>query len=334
MNTMNALVYTGANEVVFRPEPFPEPGPNDALVRIEAVGICGSDMHAYHGHDARRVPPLILGHEAAGTVEHGRLRGRRVTMNPIAFCGRCSYCLSGRQNLCADRTMIGMSRPGAFAQYLAVPEQCLIEIPDDMDAVTAALTEPTATALHAVHLGARVLPRPYPELRALVIGAGSIGLLIALLLRQHGCRAVCIGDTNPLRRGTAAQADCGMVFDPATDAPEANGFDVVFDAVGAVASRKTAIECVRPGGAVVHVGLLQGDGPLDVRKLTLGEICFIGAYTYSQSDLQAAVRALHDGALGKLEWVERRPLQDGARAFSELHQGKVESAKIVLMPSP
>lgn len=332
MNTMNALVYTGTNEVVFRPEQLPEPGPNDALVRVEAVGICGSDMHAYHGHDARRVPPLILGHEAAGYVEHGRLRGRRVTMNPIAFCGYCSYCLSGRQNLCSNRTMIGMSRPGAFAQYLAVPEQCLIEIPDDMDPVTAALTEPTATALHAVHLGARVLPRPYPELRALVIGAGSIGLLIALLLKQHGCRKVEIGDTNPLRRRTAETADCGTVFDPAAVTPESNGFDVVFDAVGAVASRKTAIECTKPGGAVVHVGLLQGDGPLDVRKITLSEISFIGAYTYSQSDLQAAVQTLYEGALGSLSWVEKRRLEDGARAFSDLHQGNAESAKIVLIP--
>ncbi len=332
MSTMNALVYTGTNEVVFRPEQLPEPGPNDALVRVEAVGICGSDMHAYHGHDARRVPPLILGHEAAGYVEHGRLRGRRVTMNPIAFCGSCTYCLSGRQNLCSNRTMIGMSRPGAFAQYLAVPEQCLIEIPDDMDPVTAALTEPTATALHALHLGARVLPRPYPELRALVIGAGSIGLLIALLLKQHGCRRVEIGDTNPLRRRTAEAADCGAVFDPAIETPESNGFDVVFDAVGAVASRKTAIESAKPGGAVVHVGLLQGDGPLDVRKLTLGEIAFIGAYTYSQSDLQAAVQTLYRGALGSLSWVEKRRLEDGSRAFTDLHEGNAESAKIVLIP--
>lgn len=332
MNTMNALVYTGTNEVIFRPERFPDPGPGEALVRVEAVGICGSDMHAYHGHDARRVPPLILGHEAAGYVERGRLRGRRVTMNPIAFCGHCEYCLSGRQNLCANRTMIGMSRPGAFAQYLAVPEQCLIEIPDDMDAVTASLTEPTATALHAMQLGTRVLPRSYAESRALVIGAGSIGLLIALLLRHHGCRDITIGDTNGLRRSTAIAADCGAVYDPSVSSPESNSFDVVFDAVGANASRKTAVDCAKPGGVIVHVGLLQGEGPLDVRKLTLGEIAFIGAYTYSQSDLRAAADALYQGALGDLSWVEKRPLGEGASAFSELHEGISPAAKIVLLP--
>lgn len=332
MSTMNALVYTATEEVQYRKEPIPSPRAGEALVRVEAVGICGSDMHAYHGHDARRVPPMILGHEASGYVEHGRLKGRRVTMNPIAFCGYCEYCLSGRQNLCANRTMIGMQLPGAFAEYLAVPEQCLIALPDDMSPVAAALTEPTATALHAVNLAARVAARPLAEGRALIIGAGSIGLLIALLLKARGCRHILIGDTNPLRRSTAEKADCAEVFDPVGQPPAENTYDLVFDAVGAVATRKTAIDCVRPGGTIVHVGLLQGDGDFNVRKLTLAEVTFLGVYTYSQGDLQAAADALYEGALGSLGWVSAQPLKNGAEAFASLHRGQAEAAKIVLVP--
>jgi alcohol dehydrogenase len=332
MNSMRALVYTGTREVEYRDADFPSPGPGEALVKIDAVGICGSDMHAYHGHDARRVPPMILGHEATGIVEHGRLRGKRVTMNPIAFCGYCEYCLSGRQNLCANRTMIGMSRPGAFAQYLTIPEQSLIELPDDMDPVAAALTEPTATALHAVHRAMRVSERPLAEARAMVIGAGSIGLLIALLLKHYGCRDILIGDTNALRRQTATEADCGEVFDPSASTPDENHYDLVFDAVGAVATRKTAIDSIRPGGVIVHVGLLQGDGDFNVRKLTLAEVTFIGVYTYSQTDLKAAAQALYTGALGPLNWVSTQPLSEGSAAFQALHDGSTPSAKIVLIP--
>lgn len=332
MRTMDALVYTASQEVMFRPEPFPECGPGDALVRIDAVGICGSDMHAYHGHDARRVPPLILGHEATGIVERGRFEGRRVTMNPIAFCGQCRYCLSGRQNLCSNRTMIGMSRPGAFAQYVAVPEQCLIELSDDFSPVAAALTEPAATALHAVNLGVKALAEPLTGARALVIGAGSIGMLIGLVLRHMGVRELHLGDTNPLRREGAAGIEGATVFDPAQSSPEADSFDLVFDAVGANATRKTSIDCVAPGGAIVHVGLLQAEGPMNVRKLTLAEVTFVGVYTYSQRDLQAAADLLYENALGDLAWVATRPLSQGSQAFQELDTGSSPAAKIVLLP--
>lgn len=332
MSTMNALVYTATETVEYRPAPMPEPAAGQALVRVEAVGICGSDMHAYHGHDARRVPPMILGHEASGYVEEGRFKGRRVTMNPIAFCGYCDYCQSGRQNLCSNRTMIGMQLPGAFAEYLAVPEQSLIALPDDISPIAAALTEPTATALHAVNVAARVASQPLAEGRAVVIGAGSIGLLTALFLKARGCRHILIGDTNPLRRRTAEAADCGEVFDPVTQPPAENTYDLVFDAVGAVATRKLSIDVVKPGGTIVHIGLLKGDGDFNVRKLTLAEVAFMGVYCYTQGDLQAAANALYEGALGSLNWVAKKPLQAGAEAFTSLHTGEAAAAKIVLVP--
>ena len=137
---MKALFYTGTEETEYRDAPEPDPGPNDALVEVEAVGICGSDMHAWHGHDPRRVPPLILGHEACGIVLEGAEPGARVVINPLIACGACEFCRTGRSNLCAGRELIGMRRPGAFAERVALPARNLIPVPAGMDPAKAALT--------------------------------------------------------------------------------------------------------------------------------------------------------------------------------------------------
>ena len=143
---MKALVYTQPNEVQWQDQPEPTLAPEEVVLRIDAVGICGSDMHAYHGHDPRRLPGLVMGHEFCGTVvETASARvpkGRRVTGNPLITCGYCDYCVQGRNNLCSNRTMVGMTRPGAYAQYMSIPAASLVDIPQDMSAVTAALTEP------------------------------------------------------------------------------------------------------------------------------------------------------------------------------------------------
>lgn len=329
---MKALVYTRPNEVTYREEPDPVPGEGESLVRIEAVGICGSDMHGYHGHDARRVPPLILGHEAAGHVINGPGAGKRVVLNPLITCGMCDFCAGGRSNLCAGRRLIGMNRPGAFAELIAMPPQNLIEVPDGMPAAHAALTEPAATALHALALAASASHRPLAEGRALVLGGGSIGLLSALLLRHQGVRSILLGDTNALRRQTVEAAGAAEVYDPARMAPDPGGFDLVVDAVGCAPTRKAALTAVRPGGVVMHIGLLDSAGEADFRKLTLAEITLIGTYTYTPLDLRAAIAALHAGALGPLDWAEQRPLSEGARAFEDLDQGRARAAKIVLLP--
>ena len=195
---MKALVYTQPHELTYREEPDAVAGNGEAVVAVDAVGICGSDMHGYHGRDPRRVPPLILGHEASGRIIQGPGAGGRVVLNPLITCGRCDHCQGGRANLCADRRLIGMNRPGAFAEQISMPPQNLIPIPDGMDSVHAALTEPAATALHALALAARAGHRPLAEGRALVLGGGSVGLLAALLLRREGVRSILLGDTNPL----------------------------------------------------------------------------------------------------------------------------------------
>lgn len=329
---MKALVYVGSHEVAYREEPDPQPRPGEALVRIEAVGICGSDMHAYHGHDPRRVPPLILGHEAVGQVVGGPAAGKRVVLNPLVTCGVCNACAGGRPNLCGARELIGMNRPGAFAELITMPAHNLIEIPEDMTRAQAALTEPCATALHALALAGRASHRPLAEGKALVLGGGSVGLLAALLLRSQGARSILLGETNTLRRASAAATGAAEVYDPAKSAPEAGVFDLVVDAVGGAATRKAALAAVRPGGVVMHIGLMDSAGEADFRKLTLAEITLIGTYTYTPVDLRAAVVALHSGKLGNLDWAESRPLAEGARAFEDLDKGRTAAAKLVLLP--
>ena len=327
---MKALVYTANKEMTYRDEPVPETSPGDALVAIESVGICGSDMHAYLGHDPRRVPPLILGHEAVGSVIEGAEPGRKVVLNPLITCGECHECLNGRQNLCAHRDLIGMYRPGAFAEKIAIPERNLIPVPEDMNTAQAALTEPGATALHAVLLGERVLHRPISESRALVIGAGSVGLLTALILKDKGVENPEIAETNTLRRTTVRQHTSIEVFHPLEAAPEESGFDIVFDAVGGEATRGMAVSAVKPGGVIVHIGLMDNTGSMDIRYMTLQEITFIGCYTYSPVDMRVTLEKLYSGALGDLSWLEQRPLADGATAFRELLEGKCPAPKIVL----
>jgi len=330
---MRALMYTGTQAMEMRDVPEPVPAAGDVLLRIDAVGICGSDLHAWHGHDPRRVPPMILGHEFAATVVAGEGTGRRVTGNPLVTCGSCEYCVQGRNNLCANRTMIGMSRPGAFAERMAIPAGCLVELPDDLPAARAALTEPAATALHALNLSMRALARPLPECSTLILGGGAIGMLAALLARHYGCRDLVVAETNALRRASLERAVGCRTFDPRDGVPpRESSVDYVIDAVGARTTRQAALAAVKPGGVVMHIGLMDWASEIDMRKLTLAEITLIGTYTYTTADLRATVRALSAGVFGDLAWVEERPLADGARAFADLDAGRTAAAKVVLRP--
>jgi L-iditol 2-dehydrogenase len=331
---MKALVYTAPETLVYREEPDPKPGAGEALVRIDAVGICGSDMHAYFGHDDRRPAPLILGHEASGQVVFGAHSGRRVAINPLVTCGTCDDCLGGRANLCAARQIISMPpRQGAFAEYLAIPERNLVVVPDDTPASIAALAEPVATGLHAVLLAHEISRRPPAEATAMVLGGGAVGLAAALVLASYGCREILLADTNEKRRRTAEATGVCRAFDPLADEGVAPGSrDIVIDAVGAKATRRAAIAAARPGSVIVHVGLLEGMDGVDVRRLTLQEIVLAGCYTYTMVDFRAAVTALLSGALGDLAWFEERPLSDGAAAFADLKVGRSEAAKILLRP--
>jgi len=333
---MKAIVYTQPDAVAVLERDAPERAPGEILLRIDASGICGSDLHAYHGHDPRRNPGLVLGHEFSGTVLESDaahlIAGQRVTANPLITCGVCAYCLQGRDNLCENRSMIGMSRPGALSEYLAVPARCAIALPDALASIHAALTEPAACALHAVNLTMRAMHRPITEARVLVIGSGAIGLLTAALLLSYGCQHVCVAEVNALRRDSVARHLGCEAIDPVDHPPADASFDAVFDAVGMAATRNTAIAAARPGGVVMHIGLQTWGSEIDMRKITLAELTLLGTYTYTMADMHATVRALARGSFGSLAWVETRALSEGPSAFADLAAGRVAAGKIVLLP--
>lgn len=325
---MKALVYTAPETLDWREAPDPAPREDEHLVRIEAVGICGSDMHAWAGHDDRRPAPLILGHEGAGVIEGGPRDGERVTINPLVTCGTCPACAAGRENICADRQIISMPpREGAFAQYVAMPAKNLVTVPDGVPASKAALAEPLAVSWHAVRLGMDLLQDRRDS--ALVLGGGAIGVAAALALAARGVPHIVVSEPNPLRRARLA-SEPGF---RSVGAGEVAGmFDLVVDAVGIDATRAAACHHARPGGAILHVGLGGGAGGLDIRRLTLQEIAFLGTYTYTAQDFRDTAAALFDGRLGALDWTEARPLAEGARAFDDIRAGRVAAPKIVLHP--
>jgi 2-desacetyl-2-hydroxyethyl bacteriochlorophyllide A dehydrogenase len=333
---MQALVYTEPQQLQVQERPMPELVDGEVVLQIEAVGICGSDMHAWHGHDPRRKPGLVLGHEFTGTIVEsaasGFEPGTRWTGNPLIVCGQCEFCVQGRNNLCANRTMVGMTRPGAYAQFMSIPAASLVAIPQEMPAVTAALTEPAATAWHAINLSARVLARPLHECRVLVIGGGAIGMLAGLLLKRLGVDRLTMTELNPLRRDALIRAVGCEAIDPREKPLAAGQYDYVLDAVGSKVTRTQAFEAIKPGGVIMHVGLQDWASEIDMRKLTLAEITLLGTYTYTTADLRATVDALHRGAFGDLWWVEERRLDEGPQAFVDLDRGHSASAKIVLRP--
>ena len=328
---MKALVYTAPRSMEYSDAPDPAVG-QDALIRVAHVGICGSDMHAWQGHDARRPAPLILGHEAAGTIVAGPGEGTRVTVNPLVTCGDCADCRAGRTNLCAKRQIISMPpREGAFAELLAMPPGNLVAIPEGVPTRKAALTEPLACGWHAVRRGAEALNRPLAEARCLVLGGGAIGLGAALVLIAKGAGEVHLAETHPGRRAAAKAAAGGRLtaFDPgAPGGPR--GVDLVIDGVGIEATRAAASAAARPGGAIVHIGLGSAAGGLDIRRMTLQEITFIGTYTYTADDFRQTAQAIFDGRLGALDWPEPRPLAEGARAFADIAAGRAAAPKIIL----
>lgn len=333
---MKALVYTAPNEVQLQERPAPVLEAGEVVLRIDAAGICGSDMHAYHGHDPRRKPGLVLGHEFAATVldsaAEGWRRGQRVTGNPLVTCGRCEYCEQGRDNLCAHRTMVGMSRPGAFAEAMSIPARCLIPLPDALPTRAAVLTEPAATALHAINLSLKSLVRPLPECRVLVVGGGAVGMLAALLLHHYGVDRLEVAEVHAGRREAVARHARCIAFDPVATPAADSAFDYVIDAVGSARTRQAALAAVKPGGVLMHVGLQDWASEIDMRKLTLAEVTLLGTYTYTMADLRATVAALARGVFGDLSWVQARPLAEGAAAFDDLHHGRCAAAKVVLEP--
>lgn len=331
---MKALVYTAPETMEYRDFDDPVVTRDDNLIQVETVGICGSDMHAWHGHDARRPTPLILGHEAAGVVVEGPWQGKRVTVNPLVTCMECTYCKSGRSNLCPGREIISMPpRQGAFAQFVSIPARNLVEIPDEFDFVSASLAEPIACSWHAVRLGAQVLHEQLSKATTVVLGGGAIGLAAALVLHEFGCTDIWIAETNTLRHTPLAKAGPFKIYNPQDGGgPPDGSVHLTVDAFGGEPTRAAACALARRGGVIVHIGLAGGQAGLNVRRMTLQEITFIGTYTYTMDDFRDTANAIFEGRLGALDWVEIRALKDGAGAFEDISAGRAASPKIILKP--
>ncbi|MFT5001378.1 MAG: threonine dehydrogenase-like Zn-dependent dehydrogenase, partial [Planctomycetota bacterium] len=290
------------------------------------------DMHAFLGHDDRRPAPLILGHEVSGIIVGGPNDGKKVTINPLVTCGKCPACKSGRDNLCPDRQIISMMpREGGFAEYVAMSIGNTVAVPDHFSLEKASLAEPIACGWHAVRLAKIALHSTMPNTRALVIGGGAIGVGAALSLIALGTLDVTVIEPNEIRRDYLTK-NTGLIVLAPKEVETNDLFDLVIDGVGFVQTRDTASMLVRPGGVIMHIGLGAPDGGLDIRRLTLQEITFIGTYTYTAEDFRATAQAMFDGKLGTLDWIESRPLSEGSRAFRDIRKGTVPAPKVILKP--
>ena len=330
---MKALVYTAPYESKFIDVEPPQLRHGDVIVDVAFCGICGSDMHAWHGHDSRRVPPLVLGHEAVGIARSGRYEGRRVAINPLLNCGDCAACDGGASHLCSRREMIGMRLPGGFAESVAIREDNLFLIDDGLSFENASLAEPLACCVHAV----RLLTADYTAGRSgrlVVLGGGAIGLLSAQVAIAMGYEDVWIAEPNPHRRAMLSSCVAGHVYDPIDQDLEPMSAMMVLDAVGSGVTRRSSTRLIAAGGVITHIGLQDNEAGLDTRHMTLQEVTFKGSYCYTNADFAEALSLLTSatitGAVITGEgFTEVRPLRDGAAAFVDIHEGKAPP-KIIL----
>jgi len=319
---MEALVWLGGDKLSVENAERPEPSDGEVLFHVSLAGICGSDLHAYRGAGGKRRPPLILGHEAVGRVDGD---GRLFVVFPLAGCQACPTCLAGRENLCAKRQLLGLDRPGTFAELVAVPAAALVPIPDGVPAEIAALTEPLATAL-AVFSGYELGPGQ----RVAVIGCGSIGLLAVYAAARVGC-TVTAADPVANRREAAIEVGAGDVAESAEQWP-AGAADFVVDAVGIEPTWTAALRAVRPGGIVDVVGLGQSSGIVAVGDIVRSGLTLRGTYAYTREDFATALAMLAERP-PPASWLERLPLKEGPAAFESLAAFRAKAVKILLQPS-
>ena len=268
---MKALVYTGLKNISYREEKNPQKKAGESIIKVAASGICGSDMHAYHGNDERRIPPLILGHEVSGTSLDGKYKNKNVVINPLISCERCDYCKNEREHLCPERSMIGMSTPikreGGLAELVSVPEKNIFEAPKNLSIKEAALAEPTAVALHAVLLAEQNLKKPLSDCKILIQGAGAIGLLCGLVLnKEKKSKNIIMSDPNKKRLDECAKYLKANFVSPNDKSIKENYFDLILESVGLEATRHQAIKSIIPGGTIVHIGLTQPFGTFNFKK--------------------------------------------------------------------
>jgi threonine dehydrogenase-like Zn-dependent dehydrogenase len=309
--------------------PDVEPAAGEVLLAPEAVGICGSEVEGYLGHQANRTPPLVMGHEVAGRVValgdgvDERWRDRRVAVNPL-IAGPAP--IAGIEQVSEGRQLIGVHRPGGFAASVAVPVHRLRELPDGADARLGALAEPLANGVHAARLG-REGVEAGPAERVVVLGAGTIGLMTLQAALVGGASWAGVVELHPARRAVAEALGAHGTYS-AEDVP--GDVDIVFDAVGAESTRRLAVDLLRPGGCAVMIGLATSSTSLRFDEVIRSGLTVRGSYAYNDADYDEALQWLLDGraGLGELEPVQ--PLDAGPDAFAELSAGPTDRLKIFL----
>ena len=326
---VKALVWRGPNWMTVDEVPEPRPKAGEAVVHSEATGICGSEVEGYLGMMSSRVPPLVMGHEFAGTVvEVGEgvdssWVGKRAAINPIVGCGRCRYCASGSRNLCPERFLVGVAVPGGFATTVVVPERCLFEMPAGMDARLGALAEPLANGVHAIRQGA-----PDGATTAVVIGAGTIGLGCMQAALLHGIESITVIERHPTRRDQATRLGAHAAHASAEGLRL--GVDLVVDAVGTEATRLLALDLLSPAGTAVFIGMHSDETQLPWRRVIRGNHTIRGVFAYSDTDFQQALDWLAQGRAGIGDLKTVLPLEDGPAAFALLAKGPTDDIKVFL----
>ncbi len=344
---MKSLLLTEYNHLEITDLPLPDIGPDEVLVRVEACGICGSDVHGYDGSSGRRIPPIVMGHEAAGTVAatgtnvRGYTKGDRVTFDSTVYCGACAYCARGEVNLCDNRQVIGVScgdyrRHGAFAEYVAVPQRILYHLPANITFAEAAMLEAASVALHAV----RVSEAAGSE-TALVIGAGMIGLLTFQAAVAAGCKNVFVADVDPSRLERARQIGAEQTILAGADLADkvlkltgSQGVDAVFEAVGMNETVSAAIDSVRRGGTITLIGNIAPEVKLPLQKVVTRQIRLQGSCA-SAGEYPQAIELIAAGKIQVKPLITAvAALEEGPRWFERLHSREPNLMKVILTPRP
>ncbi|MHB1569475.1 MAG: zinc-dependent alcohol dehydrogenase, partial [Solirubrobacteraceae bacterium] len=315
---MRALVWKGGAQLDYEEVPDPGSETDEVVLDVELAGICGSDLHGYRGHPGPRVPPLVLGHEAVGRIED-----ERFAVYPILGCGKCERCVAGEDNLCPRWRLLGMHRPGVFAERVAVPRAALVPVPQTMSSQVAVLTEPLACALGAL--------RPHavgPGTRMVVLGCGPIGLLSVLLAADQGAEVLAV-DPLASRRELAMRLGAKHAAGAAEDL-EPQAADLVLDAAGFEATWRAALELLRSGGEMVALGLGDAEGTFPMASLIRRGIRLRGQFAYSRAEFAAALETV-DRLDVDFSWLSIEPLAEGARAFAGLVEQPERHIKTLLM---
>ncbi len=343
---MNALVLTGPSTFDYSEFPKPEIAPNHVRISIKACGICGSDIHGMDGRTGRRIPPIVMGHEASGVISEtgDGVRewkiGDRVTFDSTEFCNDCEACEEGTPNLCAMRKVLGVScadyrRHGCFAEEIVLPQHILHHIPEGLSFEKAAFSEPVAIALHAVNLAPALTDEP-----AVVIGAGLIGLLVIQALRARGWSKVIAVDLDEGRLELAKKLGATDVFLANADGTLAkikelcggDGAGAAFEVVGAAAPVDLAIRSVRKGGHVVLVGNLQASVPFPLQEVVTRQISLHGSCACA-GEYPEAISRIADGSIQVEPLLSAvAPLSEGGDWFARLARNTEGLLKVVLVP--